>query len=243
MLVIMLVAVAARPARGQEVHEHGPETAVAGILPPGNWTPEQVAFATDLVARTETALAAYRDRSKLEGLGFYNFGIVAPGGWDHWINKAWWDDGRVLDPAYPESLVYRQVNGAWQLEAAMFYLPPGHDLSTVPPEYAWLPGWHTHDGELCVDGNDRFTGIASGGTCSTGTPMVSPPMMHVWIVDNPCGHRFAGIGIGGIECGAHHQQPPVPVPPEGGPWLSTPPQIGPSPGAPRPVRATPVYTG
>jgi hypothetical protein len=31
-----------------------------------------------------------------------------------------------------------------------------------------------------------------------------PPMMHVWIVDNACGHRFGGVGVGGLDCDVSH---------------------------------------
>lgn len=43
-------------------------------------------------------------------------------------------------------------DGSYVIEAAMFFLPTGTELSTIPDDLAWLPGWHTHD-ELCMDGH------------------------------------------------------------------------------------------
>jgi hypothetical protein len=36
-----------------------------------------------------------------------------------------------------------------------------------------------------------------------------PPMMHVWIVDNACGHRFGGVGVGGLNCDVSHDHGPT----------------------------------
>lgn len=201
-LAVVAALVAARPALGQE----GPGD---GILPPGEWTDQQVADARDLVDRTAAALPQFADSSELEALGFYNFGVAAPGGYDHWINPGWIDDEHLLDPDFPESLVFRHMpDGGYEVQAAMFYLPTGTDMDTIPEHLRWLPGWHMHD-ELCVDETGRFTGLVDGeGNCSVGEPADMPPMTHVWIVDNECGHRFASIGVGGIECDVTHPHEP-----------------------------------
>jgi hypothetical protein len=205
---VIAALVAARPALGQEE---------AGELPPGDWTDEQVAEAHDLITRTEQALPRFADDSQLEALGFFNFGVTAPGGYDHWINPGWIDDEHILDPEFPESLVYRFLpDGGYELQAAMFYLPTGSEMDDVPADLAWLPGWHMHD-ELCVDDSGRYTGLVGiDGTCFSGHPADMPPMMHIWIVDNSCGHRFASIGVGGIDCDVNHdpEHPEHPEHPE-----------------------------
>jgi hypothetical protein len=202
VLAVVVALTAARPALGQE--EADPDPA-AGMLPPGDWTDEQVAEALDLIARTEAALPAYADSSQLEALGFFNFGVTAPGGYDHWINPDRIDDDHILDPEVPESLVYRYTDdGGYELQAAMFYLPTGYDMTDIPEDIAWLPGWHMHD-ELCVDDDGRYTGLVDGeGNCFSGHPADMPPMTHIWIVDNECGHRFGSIGVGGLECDVNH---------------------------------------
>jgi hypothetical protein len=45
-------------------------------------------------------------------------------------------------------------------------------------------------------------GTAVNGVCSQGTLWVTPPMLHVWMVDNPCG-PFAGIDSHGGTCTGH----------------------------------------
>ena len=38
-------------------------------------------------------------------------------------------------------------------------------------------------------------------SCPAGSHSAATPlMMHVWIVDNACGHRFGGIGVDGLHC-------------------------------------------
>lgn len=194
---LALSTLSARPALG---HDEAP-----GILPEGDWTEEQAHFAIDLVERTEAALPAFEDTERLTELGFFDFGATAPGGLDHWINPGWFDDEHILDPEHPEALVFRHTDdGGFRLEAAMFYLTTEHDMSNIPDDIGWLPGWHTHQ-ELCVDEQGRYTGlVSSDGTCAVGAPADMPPMMHVWIVDNACGHRFAGVGVGGIDCEDGH---------------------------------------
>jgi hypothetical protein len=259
-VLVVGVLVLAVPALAQASDEHGnDDMAMAeGLLPPGHWTPEQIEKAADLVARTEAELPAYADVTKLPEMGFHNFGVTAPGGYDHWINNSRMDDGHVLDPKYPESLVFQAVDGAWKLQAAMFYLPSGYDLTNVPEDIAWYPGWHVHS-ELCSTPDWKFTGL-SGGECPPGSAPGTRPMMHVWIVDNPCGNRFAGVGVGGIECGEHHMPGPPgtvfdpgtrpgtvprPMPPGSTmPGRVQKPDKIPLPAPPAtPVPATPHYTG
>ncbi|MGH9212546.1 MAG: hypothetical protein ACRD2C_18020 [Acidimicrobiales bacterium] len=203
-IAAVAISLVAGPAAGQE---HPPD----GMLPPGQWTHEQTAYLLDLIERTEEALPAFADATTLEGLGFYNFGVTAPGGYDHWLNPGWVDDGHLLDPAFPEALVFQHTDdGGYELQAAMFMLDSEHNLSNIPEDIAWVPGWHTHE-ELCVDDEGRFAGLVDGnGECTVGQPADYPPMMHVWIVDNACGHRFGGVGVGGLECDVHHEDPHPP---------------------------------
>ena len=170
------------------------------VLPMGDYTSEQVTFAEDLVHRTEAALPDFITRDELKAQGFQEFGISTIEGYDHWTNFARIDDGHIIDPAFPESLVLKQTAEGYRIDAAMFFLPSKHDLTNIPADIAWLPGWHSHNDELCVDGQNRFASFQYNGTCSVGVPMASPPMMHVWTFDNDCGHRFAGLGSPGLKC-------------------------------------------
>jgi len=201
-VALTLGTLAFAPAASGQEHGHD------DMLPPGDWSEEQQMFLHDLIERTEEALPAFGDPEALPALGFFNFGVTAPGGWDHWMNPEWIADDHVLDPTRPESLVYRSTEEGWVLEAAMFYLPPGHDMTNIPEDLAWLPGWHQHP-ELCVTPDGRYAGLTDeNGNCFSGAPSDMPPMMHVWIVDPGCGHRFGGVGVGGLNCDVSHHHPP-----------------------------------
>src|SRR3954447_14700413 len=68
---LVLTGLAAPPAQGQEHADHGTggDASAEGILPPGNWTPDQIKYATDLVHRTEEILPAkFGDLSKLPAM-------------------------------------------------------------------------------------------------------------------------------------------------------------------------------
>lgn len=170
---------------------------------PDDWTPEQVAYAEALIADTEAALERYRNPGILPLLGFtWILDGTAPDGYQHWVNLGWFGDGHELDPDYPESLVFRNTADGPVLEAAMYMLPWGYDLTNIPDDIAWLPGWHVHD-NLCFDANGRIVGIAENGVCETGFLVVTPPMIHVWTVDTPCG-RFAGVDEHGLQCHDDH---------------------------------------
>jgi len=253
-MVAAAVVAFAPPASGQDGHGDG-------MLPPGDWTEEQQMFLHDLIERTEATLPAFSDPDELAAMGFVNFGVTAPGGWDHWTNQAWIDDEHVLDPEHPESLVFRYTeNGGYELEAAMFFLPSRYDLTNIPEDLAWVPGWHQHP-ELCVWPDGTFAGLANGdGTCSSGAPSDMPPMMHVWIVDNACGHRFGGVGVGGLDCDVSHGHGTTTTEQDGHGTTTTEhdghdtttttigQNANPSPSRPvtptaRPVRADPDFTG
>lgn len=94
-------------------------------------------------------------------------------------------------------------DGMWHLVSAMFMLDPAIDMDSIPQDIAWLPGWHGHP-DLCVDDTDgTFRGLTDPEmpSCPAGSHSAATPlMMHVWIVDNACGHRFGGIGVEGLHC-------------------------------------------
>jgi hypothetical protein len=170
---------------------------------PDDWTPEQVAFAEELIAGTEAGLERYRNPGILPLLGFtWILDGTEPGGYQHWVNLPWFEDGHVLDPAFPESLVFRNTAAGPQLEAAMYMLPWRYDLTNIPDDIAFLPGWHVHD-NLCFDGSGRIVGVAENGVCTQGSLVVTPPMLHVWLDDTPCG-RFAGVDEHGLQCDHGH---------------------------------------
>jgi hypothetical protein len=167
---------------GAPEHAHGanlPEVAAA--------TGEQRAAAEALWRASMANAERWRDpeAATAAGFRFRNDGDSGQGGkvrFLHVPNPAWRADGRVLDPARPETLVY--WNG------------PGDRLTLVGVMYTAVRGSHGpavggpitrwHDHETC---RDSATGAKLGrpvdGTCPDGQVYRrSGEMMHVWFTDD-----------------------------------------------------------
>ena len=162
-------------------------------------TPEQQAFAENLVARTVVDLPQWADPAAAEAAGFHSIGD-APTGHEHYIQWDWINDDVWLDPDAPESLVYvPQPDGSKQLVSAMYMLPDTTTLDQVPDLGGALMQWHIHD-NLCFTADPEaplVRGVTNAdGTCSA--PLVKlgeAPMIHVWITPNECGPFAALEGL------------------------------------------------
>jgi hypothetical protein len=170
-------------------------------------TPEQQAFAENLVAITVVRLPQWADPAVAEAAGFHSIGD-ADSGFEHFVNWDWIDDDVWLDPDAPESLVYEpQPDGSKKLVSAMYMLPRDVALEDVPDYGGALMQWHVHD-DLCMT-NDPVAPQLGGLTRPDGTcrrPLVKLPdwtMIHVWIVPQECGPfaSLEGIGAGTIAQG------------------------------------------
>ena len=168
-------------------------------------TPEQQARAENEVAITVMRLPQWADPATAEAAGYRSIGDGFTG-FEHYINWSYLNDGRILDPDHPESLVYAVTGTTKKLESAMYMLPPGSTLDTVPDLGGALTQWHIHD-NLCFTGGDapRVVGLTNGdGTCTPPTVKLQPvPMIHVWIVPQRCGPFAAleGVGAGQVKPG------------------------------------------
>ena len=160
-------------------------------------SPEQQARAENLIAITLLRLPKYADYRTAERDGFRSIhdGVT---GTEHFINVAYFDDGKILNPDYPESLVYDTSGGGRKLVAAMYMLKRGTPLADAPDIGGALMQWHTHE-NLCYQPNGRLGGLTDGnGNCRQGLIKPVPtPMIHVWIESHPCGPFAALEGIGG----------------------------------------------
>ena len=170
-------------------------------------TPEQQAFAENLVAVNVVRLQQWADPAVAEAAGFHSIGD-ADSGHEHYVRWDWIDDDVWLDPDAPESLVYEpQPDGSKKLVSAMYMLPHDMALEDVPDYGGALMQWHVHD-DLCLT-DDPVAPQLEGLTRSDGTcrpPLVKLQewaMIHVWIVPHECGPFAAldGIGAGTIEDG------------------------------------------
>lgn len=163
-------------------------------------TPQQQAAAENLIAVTLLRLPQFADPAVTEAAGYHSIGDGFTGH-EHYINQSYIDDGRFLDPDYPESLVYEMRDGQKTLVAAMYMLGSDDTLDDVPELGGELTQWHIHN-DLCFT-DDPVQPLVRGLTNPDGTcnpPLVQgtqAPMIHVWIVPHECGPFAALDGIAG----------------------------------------------
>ena len=172
---------------------------VAGV------TPQQQARAENLVAINVLRLPQWADPATAEAAGYHSIGDEVTG-FEHFINWSYLDDSHVLDPDHPESIVYSVRGTVRTLVSAMYMLPPGSTLDTVPDIGGALTQWHIHD-NLCFTAGSapQVVGLTnSAGKCDLPTVPLQPvPMIHVWIVPSACGPFSAleGVGAGQVKPG------------------------------------------
>jgi hypothetical protein len=100
----------------------------------------------------------------------------------HVPNPAWRADGRVLDPARPETLIYwHGPDDRLVLVGVMYTAARGQPGPTVGGP---ITRWHDH--ESCRDPDSRAKlGRPVDGTCPDGQVLRrSGEMMHVWFTDD-----------------------------------------------------------
>jgi hypothetical protein len=169
-------------------------------------TDAQLARADHLLDTTITDIPTWNTPAKAQAAGYRTIGDSVTGD-EHYVNWSYVDDGHILDPKRPESLVYEYRGGSQKLVAAMYMLPFGSTFADVPDVGGSLTQWHVH-ADLCLteDPNQKFVAgfAALDGPCPAGTTKAgNTPMLHVWIVPNPCGPFAAleGVGAGQIAPG------------------------------------------
>ena len=169
-------------------------------------TPAEQHRAEALVRATIVDLRRYEDPAAAEAAGYRSIGDALTGD-EHYIKWSDVDDGHILDPTRPESLVYENHDGKKQVVAAMYMLPFGSRFTDTPDVGGPLTQWHIH-ADLCLT-NDPVHKTLSGGTtingqCPAGSSKAGAmPMLHVWVVPNPCGPFAAleGVGAGQVPAG------------------------------------------
>jgi len=171
---------------------------------------QEVAKAEAIVTAALQKLPQFADLATVFALGYRTIGD-AHTGYEHFVK---WDliaDGRVLDPDYPESLVFRvdEKTRKKTLSGAMFIANPGDTLDSVSHLRNALMQWHVHT-DLCFTGEPSAWRVAQvtkpGQRCRPSTRrlrQMEPPMIHVWTVPHPCGPFAAleGDSAGQIRTG------------------------------------------
>jgi hypothetical protein len=169
-------------------------------------TPAEQHRAETLIKDTIVDLRRYEFPSEAFAAGYRSIGDRITGD-EHYVNWSYINDGHILDPLRPESIVYEVRGGKQRAAAAMYQLPFGSSFADVPDVGGPLTQWHVH-ADLCLTNNPQQRVLSSlttvSGSCPPGTSKAgNTPMLHVWIFPNPCGPFAAleGVGAGQVPAG------------------------------------------
>jgi hypothetical protein len=144
-------------------------------------TPEQQAAAARLLADTRASIARYRDPAAAIAAGFEPGPVSTAEPLRHFENKA--NANAILDPNRPQALVYAQTNHGLQLIGAMYQMQRAGQWGPDPG--GPLTQWHQHEGICFSPFGFEFSFETPFWTCPVGsTSITTPPMLHVWIIDN-----------------------------------------------------------
>jgi hypothetical protein len=169
-------------------------------------TPAELQRADKLIEDTLKNIGRYRTPAMAYAAGYRSIGDAVTGD-EHYVNWSYANDGHILDPQRPESVVYEVVNGQQQAVAFMYGMPFGSTFADVPDVGGALTQWHVH-ANLCLTDNPQQRVVAGlttiKGSCPPGTSKAgNTPMLHVWAIPNPCGPFAAleGVGAGQVPKG------------------------------------------
>jgi hypothetical protein len=167
-------------------HEHAGRTQAGVMMRPlgdGHHATDEHRRAADaLAARVRAATARFADLDAARAAG-YRVPKKATGTDVHLEHKEYGSDGVTLDPERPEMLVYAIEDGRATLLGVVFVM----ERAGVPgPEPGGpLTRWHAHN--VCLSALPPGMGVVSPfGSCPAfSVSVLSPEMMHVWVVENP----------------------------------------------------------
>jgi hypothetical protein len=162
--------------------------------------------AEQFLRNTIRDLPRFSDQAVAQAAGYRTIGDAGTGD-EHLINWSYAKDNIVFDSTKPEALVYSWRSGHPVLEAAMYLLKPTDRFANIYSDYPLfsspLTQFHVHT-NLCfkkvADNPEQYlvSGLtAPGGSCPSDQIKFDPvPMIHAWIVANPCGPFSALEGVG-----------------------------------------------
>ena len=178
LVALVLAWSSARQARtvAGTGHSHQPSRAA---------TPDEVRASNALLAETTAGVARYRDPAAAIADGYHpatpSSALIS-----EWINPSYSKAARVLDPRHPERLMYVNGPGGPILAGAMFVMP---SVAFDGPALGGpLTPWHRHT-DLCFLPNGTLVGTNGYGfACPLRSrTLITPAMLHVWVVYNPAG--------------------------------------------------------
>ncbi len=182
---------------GADGGHHGGEYPDPGTLVPYidrlEPTAEELHYAADLHADLVLAMDKYRDPAVAEQAG-YNVGTVI-GSDHHAQNKSLIGDGRILDPEYPESLIYAKTLSGPVLVGVMFEMDGFTDKG--PTDGGPIMLWHAHENVCFGLTPPLLAGLESPfGMCPVGSFNIprTGEMLHAWILpDVPFDEQWGHI--------------------------------------------------
>jgi hypothetical protein len=155
-----------------------------------------------LVDEVRTATAPYADIRQALADGYVQVTQDLPGIAAHFARVDFFRDGREIDAAYPEVLLYsKRLDGTWRFLGVMFQ---SEGATAEPPDYfGGLDSWHYHT-NLCFTfarGGATVRVVAAEAECVA--PSVynarTPWELHVWTepgAEGPFAHDYAPISPG-----------------------------------------------
>jgi hypothetical protein len=144
-------------------------------------TPEERVAAARLLADTSASITRYQDPAAAIAAGFKPGAVSSADPLRHFVNSA--NANAVLDPNRPQALVYAQTNHGLQLIGAMYQMQRAGQWGPDPG--GPLTQWHQHEGICFSPFGIEFSFETPFWTCPVGsTSITTPPMLHVWIIDN-----------------------------------------------------------
>ncbi len=144
-------------------------------------TPEQAEAAAHLLAQTRSSIARYRDPAAAMAAGFEPGPASNADPLLHFTNKG--NAQVILDPNRPQALVYARTPHGLRLLGAMFQMPKTGQWGPDPG--GPLTQWHQHECICFSPFGFEFSFATPFWTCPVGsTNITTPPMLHVWIIDN-----------------------------------------------------------
>jgi hypothetical protein len=144
-------------------------------------TPAQQAAAARLLADTRASIARYQDPKTAIAAGYRPGAVSDADPLLHFENHA--NAVAILDPMRPQALVYARTTHGLKLIGAMFQMPRAGQWGPDPG--GPLTQWHQHEGICITPFGFELSFATPFWSCPVGAIIVStPPMLHVWIVDN-----------------------------------------------------------
>ena len=157
---------------------------------PATPTLAQRKAASELLTATRTSIGRYADPTAAVRAGFKAGPVSDADPLVHFTNDA--NNRDILDPTRPQALVYVNTKHGLLLAGAMFQMPSAGQWGPDPG--GPLTQWHQHEGICFTPFGFAFSLESPFWTCPVGAISVTtPPMLHVWIIDNPKGPFSADL--------------------------------------------------